>query len=89
MAKRAEGEVVPIPTFPPASTMNLVAEEEPMTNDGLRLPATGLIESLAKGEVVPMPTWPPWVARYVDPDEVRAVVEAYAMVVEPRAYRPL
>ncbi len=41
------------------------------------LPAT---DSVAPGVVVPIPTDPPAVAKYADPDDVMAVVEAYPTV---------
>jgi len=49
--------VVPIPTFPPLSTINFVAVDEPITNAGPVIPF-GFSESCAHGDVVPMPTFP-------------------------------
>ena len=43
MCKTAVGLTVPTPTFPLASTINEVAVEEPITNDGE--PPTESIES--------------------------------------------
>ena len=50
------GFVVPIPIFPPRSTIKCVDVDEPMTN--AFSPAVELIESRANGEVDEMPIFP-------------------------------
>ena len=40
-------------------------------------------ESFCDGDVVPIPTLPPVVAKYAEPDDVRAVVDAYVAVTFP------
>ena len=75
------GLVVPIPTLPFCVTIKWIPVDEPMTNSGVftaRL--TGLTESCPHGVEDAMPTLPPEAARYAEPDEVRAVVEAYVKV---------
>ena len=53
------GVEVLMPTKPALLTMNFVAVDEPITNDGaVPSEAEGLIESCAHGEVVPRPTLP-------------------------------
>ena len=53
------GEEVPIPTYPAFVTMNFVAVDDPITNDGaLPSVARGLIERRAHGVVLPIPTNP-------------------------------
>src|SRR5882724_10560831 len=44
--------------FPVLSMAKIVAEEEPMTNELLAPPATGLMAKVANGELVPMPKLP-------------------------------
>ena len=75
--KRDVGEDVPTPTKPLLFTINEVAVDEPMTNWLAASPAVGLTARVAHGVVVPTPTAPPAVAKYAEPLEVRAVVEAY------------
>jgi len=54
-----DGDVVPIPTFPPLSTIKLVAVDEPITNDGTPdARAFGFIESIPKGVDDAMPNHP-------------------------------
>ena len=74
--KRAYGVVVPIPTLPPFATMKLVCVEEPTTNCGPLMPL-GFTERRPQGVVEAIPTEPPVVAKYAEPEEVSAVVEAY------------
>ena len=51
------GLVVPIPTFPALSTINFVALDEPMTNDGaVPREAVGFMERRPHGLVEAMPT---------------------------------
>ena len=58
------GELVPIPTRPPLSTMKLVAVDEPITNDGIPAPrAFGLTDRRPHGVVVAIPTLPFVVAK--------------------------
>lgn len=59
----ANGELVPIPTFPVLSTMKLVAEEEPITNAGAVPRLLASMESLPNGVVEPTPTFPDAVMR--------------------------
>ena len=58
MEKSEPGVVVPMPTFPELSTINLVAVEEPITKDGVPIPPRGLIEKKPHGLEVATPTWP-------------------------------
>ena len=53
---------MPIPVRPPLVIMKLVAEDEPITNDGLTRPGTGFMERSPHGEVVPTPSVPETVA---------------------------
>ena len=72
------GDEVPMPTLPLFATMKLVAEDEPITNCGApeRSPS-GFTDRSPHGDVDAMPTLPPPVAKYAEPLEVSAVVEAY------------
>jgi hypothetical protein len=55
--KRALGEVVPIPRFPPPVTMTLVPVEDPITKLGPEIPS-GLMESMPNGVEVAIPRYP-------------------------------
>ena len=58
--------------------MKLVALEEPTTNCGaFPVRPFALTDSSPHGDVVPIPTEPPEVAKYAEPLEVSAVVDAY------------
>ena len=59
IASRVEGVVVPIPTLPMLLTINLMAVEDPITNEGtLPFAAVGLIENRPYGVVEPIPIKP-------------------------------
>ena len=79
------GEVVPTPTLPALVTMKLVAEEEPMTKDGLLMPL-GFTESCAQAVVVPMPSAPVKVEVAV---EVARRVETVRLLVVAMSAVPL